>query len=273
MKLNPGDREAALEALRAVAGADFSDYRAELIESTLEEHFGRSGCLDGPAWVDRLRQGGPLLSALGGALAVRVTSFFRDAGGLLDLERIVFPELIGRAGSGSPVRTWVIGCATGEEVWSLAMVLDATCSALPWEILATDIDRGALVIAERGSYDDVAAVPPRFAERYLRGEGRSYTVRPELRRRVRFAEHRFMGPSLAPVEAIVPSFELVTCRNVLLHFNDRLREKAWGRLGSVVAASGALWLGSVEEPPVSGPFAQWKGSQRRSSLFRHRARA
>lgn len=272
MRLSRGDREGALEALRAVGGADFSDYRAELIDCTFEEHFGRSGCSDGPAWVARLRRGGRDLGELTNALTVRVTSFFRDAGTFADLERVVVPDLLRGVGSGSSLRTWVIGCATGEEVWSLAMILDATCGAVPWEILATDIDWGALALAERAVYPDVEAVPQRFAERYFLPDGRFFSVCREIRQRVRFVEHRFMDPQLAPVEAIVPSFELVSCRNVLLHFSDRLREAAWTRLASVVRPEGALMMGSVEMPPSGAPFTRFMGVEGRSPLFRRRGR-
>lgn len=274
MRLTADERTTALELLRSLRRADFGDYRPELVDRTFQEHFVRSQCADAAAWLSRLRQGGRPLDDLVEALGVSVTSFFRDVAAFEDLERVVVPEILQAFTLGTTFRVWVIGTATGQEAWSLAMVLATACDPLPWEIIGTDIDKAALGIATLGEYRDVGSVPPRFAERYLEPtKDGSWRIGHQLRRNVRFVEHRFMGPQLAPVQAIVPAFQLISCRNVMLHFDERLRQKAWERIGGVVLPYGAIFVGSVEAPPDGAPVLRWPRIKRSSALFRPRSAA
>lgn len=271
MTLTPAESAAVLDLLRTRHGLDFSDYRPELVERTLGDHAARSGQPDGAAFLAALSAGGDTLGALSVALSVRVTSFFRDLAVFEDLAHIVLPGILECVTSEHGVRCWVVGCATGEEAWSIAMLMAAACGPRSWTVLATDIDRAALEVAERGVYRDVAGVPAQLAERFLAsGDGQGHTIRPELRKNVRFVEHNLVGHRLAPAEAIIPSFHVVSCRNLLLHFDARLRERAWPRLEGVTHRVGAMLLGSVETPPPALGFRRWPTGRPNSPIFRRR---
>ena len=118
----------------------------------------------------------------------------------------------------------------------------------------------------------MTSVPPALRDRLLRVDDAGWCVAEALRDRVRFVEHDFLGPQLAPRESVLPSFDLVLMRNVLLYFDDRSRALAGARLAAVVREGGALVLGHVESlpPGVAEAFEPFPGVDPASNIFRRR---
>jgi chemotaxis methyl-accepting protein methylase len=146
----------------------------------------------------------------------------------------------------------VVGASTGEEAWSVAMLLAEACPPPgAFEVLASDLDPAALEVARSGRYarEAALAVPERLRARFLTPEGGAVRMVPELRERVRFARHDLMGRRLAPPEAVVASFDLVLCRNVLIYFTRRLQEKAFERLAELLRPGNLLVMGLAEWLP------------------------
>ena len=268
MSLSEADKAAVIALLRERCGVDFSDYRARLVGQALHAQFERSGAPSATAWLVGLRAGGRALHDLAATLSVRVTEFFRDPDVFADLESVAIPAVLNSITLGGTLRAWVIGTATGEEAWSIAMVLEDACRPIAWEVLATDIDADALVVASHRLYSSIDGVPVRFREPFVdHGPAGEHKIGAVLASRVRFVRHQFMGPQLSPVEAIVPSFHLVSCRNVLLHFDSRLREMAWGRLAELVHPQGVLMTGTSESPVGGSIFRRLRGARPGSPLW------
>jgi two-component system CheB/CheR fusion protein len=254
-------------------GVDFRDHRRAIIARGIAARLKASGLADleqYAAWVDRDDAEADRLIA---ALVVPVSSFFRDPQVFEALETRVIPEQLAR--TAGPVRTWVVGAATGEEAWSWALLL-AWCrerhGGPPVDVLGSDVNGGALAVARTGRYPAAAsaAVADRF-KKHLDGASGDEIVMPEgLRRRVLFAQHDLMGPRVAPVEAILASFQIVSFRNVLIYLNQRLRRKALERLGSVLKPEGVLVLGTVEtlSPDLEGRFVPYPGTEPSLRIYR-----
>lgn len=269
MRLSEAESHEVMALLRVRCGVDFSDYRAGLVGQTLHDHLARSGAPSVSAWLTMLRAGGRALTDLSATLSVRVTGFFRDPEVFEDLESVAIPSILSNITLGGTLRAWVIGTATGEEAWSMAMVLEAACQPISWEVLATDIDADALNVASHRRYSSIDNVPARFQEPYLeRTSTGEHKIGAVLAARVRFVRHQFMGPQLSPVEAIVPSFHVVSCRNVLIHFDARLREMAWGRLAELVHPRGVLMTGTTESPTEGAAFRRVRGVRSGAPLWR-----
>lgn len=252
--MSPNALDAALQGaiLGVVAerrGVDFRDYRPERLVEAIHARMGALG-RHGQAYLATLRQDADEAARLAETILVSHTSFFRDPPVFEALARRVVPALVA---GGELLRAWVVGAATGEEAFSVAIVLHEALGAFErFEVLATDVDDGVLAFAREARYPGarLEALSSERRERYFRTRGADdFEVVPELRSRVRFVRHDVVGPTLAPGEAILARFHLVCCRNVLLWFDPRLRSKAVERLKAVLTVGGALVLGHAERLP------------------------
>lgn len=261
-----GEEETLEEVLELVAregGRDLREYARGSLRARLAERSGALG-LDGlTEYARRLRSDKAELAELSRGLLVHATGFFRDPAVYRALEGVVLPSLRRRVDPRHPIRAWSVGCASGEEAWSLALVLAEALGTERQEVLATDRDAASIERAREARYPaaELLAVPGGLRARWfeeVKGGG-LWAPRRELRQRVAFAVHDLVGPLLAPPEAVIGSFELVACRNVLLYLEPRLRAKALGRLASVVAPGGVLLLGVAEEAPPSSGFRPFEG--------------
>lgn len=242
-----------LERLAERRGLDLRDYRAETIEDGVRARVVATRCADGAAYVELLDRDSSELHLLVEALLVSSTSFFRDPAVFAALGEEVAPAIAAGLGSKTALRAWSIGCATGEEAWSLAMVLEEALRpfARKFTLLATDIDERALATARRGTYgSDLAdGIPPAHRTQWTAPAPDGVGIRAELHAPVRFALHDVMGTRLAPSEAVVASFHVALMRNVLIYLDRRLQQKVLERVATVLEPGGALVLGHVETMP------------------------
>lgn len=203
-------------------------------------------------------------------LFVRHTRFFRDVEVYQALEEQVLPQL-----SRAPTRVWAIGVATGEETYSAAMLLasDPHTARRGFEVLGSDADPRGLDVARRGSYglQSLEDVPERF-RRFVVRSTKTFEVAEAIRRRVVFVEHDLRSPQLAPKEAILATFDIVLCRNLLTYFEDRYRALVLSRLAAVVRPGGALVLGQLEAflAPDEQDFETFPGTAPGLRILRRR---
>ncbi len=149
-------------------------------------------------YLTRLRSERDELDALYRDLLIGVTRFFRDPDAFALLEQRILPELLTREPRNAPLRLWVAGCATGEEAYSLAILLQelmAIYGERPIKIFATDVHRGSLEQATLGVYGEeaIANVSPDRLARYFMQNGNTYQVVPELRQMIVFAQHNVIS--------------------------------------------------------------------------------
>ena len=194
------------------------------------------------------REGSGEREAFVNALTTNLTAFFR--------EPHHFELLLARAQEraqrrGAPMRCWSSACSTGEEAWSIAMVLrEAHC---PGEVLGTDIDTEVLSIAQAGVYrmERTTTLPAeRLKRHFLRGTGANeglVSVRPELRAMARFAQLNLQSPAWPAMER----FDVIFCRNVVIYFDREFQKKLLARLADLLPAGGLLMVGHSESFPAA----------------------
>ena len=215
-------------------------------------------------YAQLLRADAAELDALLGALRVGETRFFRHAPLVRALERRVLPALVERGGV---IRAWSAGCATGEEAWSLALMLDAS-GAREWSLLGTDLSPAA--IEEARACRDAAE---RSAD--LNAVQRARLLDDELRGRVRFA----VGNLLDELPCAPESMDLIVCCNVLIYFSEAARRAVIARLASAIAIGGFLVLAPGEsargeraliaERDEGGAVVYRRGTERREQEHEH----
>jgi chemotaxis protein methyltransferase CheR len=196
------------------------------------------------------REGSDEREAFVNALTTNLTAFFR--------EPHHFDLLLARAQQrarqrAAPMRCWSSACSTGEEAWSIAMVLrEAEC---PGEVLGTDIDTDVLNTAQSGVYrmERTASLPPeRLRRNFLRGTGSNeglVSMRPELRAMVRFGQLNLQSPVWPAQER----YDVIFCRNVVIYFDREFQKKLLTRLADLLVPGGLLMVGHSESFPAAHP--------------------
>jgi len=207
---------------------------AELYE-LLAQHDGRSDALD----------------ALLAALNVSETYFFRDSRQLEIVEQRILPELIERRASQRQLRLWSAGCSTGEEAYTLAIIVRRLLgNSTPWDvtILATDINERSLESARRGMYRpwSLRGCTPIDVAPYLIRDGSDFRVTPSIRAMVRFATLNLAQPVYPSLTTGTDALDLVLCRNVVMYFSENARRAALERLAATLAPGGFLLTSQVE---------------------------
>jgi two-component system CheB/CheR fusion protein len=179
-------------------------------------------------------------------LLISVTNFFRDPDAWEALRTTVIPRLFADRDPDDPLRVWVPGCATGEEAYSVAMLLHEQVGArnqLPKiQVFATDLDDRAIAVAREGSYPETISldVSPERLRRFFTHEGERYRVRSELRDTVLFAVHDML------TDPPFSRLDLITCRNVLIYLNKDTQEQLMVLFHFALKPEACLFLGISE---------------------------
>jgi len=228
-------------------GIDFTHYKPSTVTRRIERRLQLAQTSDIEEYIKRLKGDSKELDVLYRDLLIGVTRFFRDQEAFAVLEHEVLPELLRQGPRDAPFRVWVAGCATGEEVYSLAILLQELTSRdgqRPFKIFATDVHHGSLEWATRGLYeaDAVANVSPERLERHFTTRGGSYQVVPELRQAVVFARHNVIKD--APFTRI----DFVSCRNMLIYFQPAAQQKVLSLFHFALNRGGVVLLGPSETP-------------------------
>lgn len=242
---------AILAIVRERSGVDFTCYRWAALGRRIRNRMLSVRIAQPNDYLEFLRHTTDEAQQLLERLTIKVSRFYRHAPGFDCLRHSVLPELE-RAASGRPLRIRSVGCSTGEEPWSLAMLLDE--AQLPGLVEASDIDARALAEATLGIYrtDALEELPASLAERYLEpamidGTTR-YRVCASLRERVRFTLQDITATQDAAAAAAT-QYDLVCCRNVLIYLERSTQERVLRVLVGMLRAGGYLCLGEAEWPP------------------------
>ena len=234
-----------LTLLRTRTGRDFAHYKRATILRRIGRRMQVNGVQTLPLYLEclRTRPGEP--GALLQDLLITVTNFFRDAGCFAALEAQI-PDLFKGKGPHDTVRVWVVACATGEEAYTVAMLLAEharTLSAPPLvQVFATDLDEDAIAAAREGIYPETieADVSQERLRRFFVKEHRGYRVRRELRETVLFAVHDVLKDS--PFSRL----DLISCRNLLIYLTRDAQRRVFDIFHFALVAQGKLFLGSSE---------------------------
>lgn len=228
-------------------GQQIAANRAWRIETALKTVLRAHGLDSVDALIARLTSAapGPLADAVVDALLNNETSFFRDPG-VLELV-VEAAAAMAAEQPGRRLRIWSVGCSTGQEPYSLAMLFEEAYVArgLPFpEIVATDVSAATVDRARSGRFSQFEiqrGLPIRRMMTWFDQEGTEWVVRPELARRIQFRRHNLVQDSAPPGK-----FDLILCRNVLFYFPPAMRTRAYQTLRSAVRDGGALLLGAGE---------------------------
>lgn len=239
---------AIVDLIKESSLLDFSEYKQTTIIRRTKRRaaFSNFNSLDG--YLDFLRTNPEEVEALSKDFLISVTSFFRDKGAFEYIKSKVLPGILEKLIPGEELKIWIAGCATGEEVYSMAILiaelLTGKFADTAVKIFATDIDSSALVHAGKGIYSQgiLKDVSPERLEKYFTEDRNSYRVKSEIRKMVIFAQHDLVkNPPYC-------NMHFISCRNLLIYMTPILQKKIFTMLLFGLKVDGYLFLGSSENP-------------------------
>src|SRR5499427_5432993 len=265
----PTDALAAIHnLLRTRTGHDFSDYKERTFQRRIQRRMQVVQTTKLEAYAQRLETQPDEVHALFLDLLIGVTDFFRDPEAFRALEAMVIPKLFEEKGADNEIRVWVTGCSTGEEAYSIAILLrehlEKLAAAPKVQIFATDIDENAMGIARAARYPAsvVKEVSPERLRRFFVHEAGTYRVAKELRDMCIFSTHSVIrDPPFSRID-------LISCRNFLIYLKPELQAQIIPLFHYALRPSGYLFLGSSEN--VSRHSELFTSLDRKSRIFRRR---
>jgi len=234
--------------LRSEIGHDFSLYKKPTLYRRIERRLGIHQIDDLVTYVRFLQDNPQELQVLFKELLIGVTRFFRDPEAWEELKEQAISAIVGDPPVNQPIRTWIAGCSTGEEAYSLAIMFKEaqedfeTITDLSLQIFATDLDSDAIDRARQGSYPaNIAAdVSPERLSRFFTEEEHGYRVRQDIRDMVVFATHNVIA------DPPFSNIDILSCRNLLIYLTPTLQKKLLALFHHSLNPGGFLFLGRAE---------------------------
>ena len=238
--------EALLDYVRENRGFDFTGYKRPSLTRRVLKRMQEVGIGSFGEYQDYLEVHPDEFTQLFNTILINVTGFFRDAPPWDYVRQKVLPDIVGRRAAHEHIRVWSVGCASGEEAYTIAMLLaeavgpDKLLDRV--KIYATDVDDDALAQARQGTYETTALdpVPEELRKRYFEGANGRLAVRKELRRSVIFGRHDLVQD--APISRV----DLIVCRNTLMYFNADTQTRIYRGFHFALNPGGYLFLGRSE---------------------------
>ncbi len=256
--------ESLLGFLKEQRGFDFTGYKRASLVRRVRRRMSEVGLEDFEDYHDFLETHPDEFTALFNTILINLTDFFRDPDAWSHLLADVLPPLLARR-QDEPIRVWCAGCASGEEAYTLAIVLAEALGIDEFrarvKIYATDVDAEALALARQAAFGEreVRGVPDELRERYFERTGNGFVVNKDLRRPVIFGRNDLVQD--APISHI----DLLTCRNTLMYFNAETQAKILNRMHFALRDDGVMFLGQAEM--LLGHSTLFRPFERRRRFF------
>jgi len=243
--LNDTDFEKYRSLIYKESGITFSENNRSILESRLRERVKLASVATVEDYYNIIIKDGEELKVLLDAVTTNLTRFFRNTAHFDALIKYVIPELlIYKAAKGDKeIRLWSAGCSTGEEPYTIAMILkDILPIGISFKIMASDISLKSLMIGKEGFYPDtrIQGISPEYLTRFFEKKNSGYRVKDELKNTIRFDYHNMKNDSG------LHNQDIVFCRNVLIYFDEAAQKAAVDRFWNAMSNHSYLYIGHSE---------------------------
>ncbi|WP_264563462.1 chemotaxis protein CheB [Flavobacterium sp. N3904] len=241
---------AIIEYINKKSPFDFSDYKMTTIVRRTKRRAASINIYNLKDYLLFLKETPEEVNALSKDFLISVTSFFRDPEAFEFIQNTVLPRILENHSPHDEIKFWIAGCATGEEAYSIAILLKELLTGkfknTIVKIFATDIDSAALLHAGKGIYapERVKGISPKRLKQRFTFDGSNYIIKPEIREMMIFAQHDLVkNPPYC-------NMHFISCRNLLIYMTPILQKKVYEMLLFGLKTNGFLFLGSSENPLV-----------------------
>jgi two-component system, chemotaxis family, CheB/CheR fusion protein len=241
---SPSDLEKIVEIIRRKTGHDFSAYKINTVYRRIERRMSVYTIKDLSSYIEYLNKHPDEIESLFNELLIGVTSFFRDPGAFEVLKNEAIPEMLKGMPQNVLIRVWAPGCSTGEEAYSIAMVLlESLGDRLnKVQIFATDIDKAAIEFARKGVYpENIAAdISQERLQMFFTKEEDHYKIKKRFREMIIFAEQDVI------IDPPFTGMDLISCRNLLIYLTPETQNRIMSTFAYSLNSGGILFLGTSE---------------------------
>lgn len=226
--------------IKDLTGIDLTLYKEAQMKRRLTTLRMKLGFSSFDAYFAALAKDKSLLYEFLDRMTINVSEFWRNPNRWTVLKDRFFREL---AGGGKRLKVWSAACSTGEEPYTLAMIMNELGLLAGNTILATDLDEGVLAKAKQGVYMDrsIRDVPPDFLKRYFHQDAGLYHISPELKNPISYKKQDLLA------DKFDSSFDLIVCRNVMIYFTEEAKDKLYHKFSEALRPGGLLFVGSTEQ--------------------------
>ncbi len=225
---------------KQLTGVDLTLYKEAQMKRRLTSLYEKKGFQSFKDFAAALEEDQALLNETLDRMTINVSEFYRNYKRWEVLETAILPLIK----TSRPLKIWSAACSTGEEPYTLAMLLDQQKGLPGYQILATDIDEKALEKAKKGVYQErsLQEVPLSVKDRYFtQNANRSYEVKPEIKKNITFKKHNLLA------DRYEQDFDLIVCRNVFIYFTESAKEELYLKMAHSLKKNGVLFVGSTEQ--------------------------
>jgi chemotaxis protein methyltransferase CheR len=231
------------ELIYAESGITFTPTNRSILESRLKERLREKGVDSVRTYFDKIKSDVGELKGFLDSITTNLTRFFRNQAQFDAFQHHVIPEVMKIKGAPGTIRIWSAGCSTGEEPYSLAMLLTEIIPK-PWnfEILASDISLKCLMTAKEGFYGDnrLEGIPENYLVKYFDKVDGGYKIHADIQSKIKFDYHNLKNDSQQR------NLDVVFCRNVIIYFDDVAQTAVIGRFWDSMASKSFLFIGHSE---------------------------
>lgn len=228
------------QQIKKKTGIDLNLYKEAQMRRRLVSLYEKRGFQNFDEFSKALDSSQELLNEFLDRMTINVSEFYRNGKRWEVLDQKIIPKLLSQ---NRRLKIWSAACSTGEEPYSLAMVLSKHVPLSSITILATDLDELALSRAKLGIYPErsIAEVPEEMLKRYFIQDGSSYQVKDEIKQAVTFKKHNLLDDRYGS------QFDLIVCRNVMIYFTEEAKDMIYKGFSEALRDGGILFVGSTEQ--------------------------
>lgn len=232
--------ETFIANIKKKTGIDLSLYKEAQMKRRLTSLYEKKGFRNFNEYYDAIHTNKELLEEFLDRMTINVSEFYRNAQRWDVLEKKIFPKLLA---NNKRLKIWSAACSTGEEPYSIAMVLSSHIPMRDIAVQATDLDLGVIEKAKVGLYPErsLKEVPPAIVKQYFNNEGNFYQVKEEVKKTVTFKQHNLLD------DRYDIGYDLIVCRNVMIYFTEEAKDQIYMNFSKSLKPGGILFVGSTEQ--------------------------
>lgn len=236
----PQEYEEFIRNIKMLTGIDLSLYKEGQMKRRLTSLYEKRGYQSFREYYKDIQMNPNVLNEFLDRMTINVSEFYRNAKRWEVLEKKILPSLLQ---SKRKLKIWSAACSTGEEPYTIAMILSNLVPLSQIEILATDLDENVIARAKMGVYPErsLNEVPDEIKKKYFKKEEDFYRVEDEIKRTVTFRKHNLLG------DRFDQGFDLVVCRNVLIYFTEDAKNLLYDKFSASLKSGGVFFVGSTEQ--------------------------
>jgi chemotaxis protein methyltransferase CheR len=234
------DYEKFKEVIHTMSGINLTFYKEKQMKRRIDSLISKNGFTGYQSYVDALKINANLYNEFINYLTINVSEFYRNPEQWEVLEKEILPGLLSKTNT---LRIWSSACSTGDEPYTLVMVLNKLLPLNSIKILATDIDLGALEKAQNGIYasKSVENLPKEMKDKYFTVIGDNFKIKDEVKNCVDFKQFNLLR------DPYPTDIDLIVCRNVLIYFTEEAKSDIYKKFNTSLNPQGILFVGSTEQ--------------------------